>query len=160
MPLPSRSTAWTDDTSLTAREVRQLLDITPSIAALIAININAVTVQIDNVGCPRAINIRETETFLIELILSIEPGRVVHGHLGAKTAVAQIRPVTHFTVANAHDVSEAVTGKVCEKDSLSGICESDYYGTFFLVARLANPDRLAEPLLLQCRMPDQSFVLQ
>ena len=38
----------------------------------------------------------------------VEPGRVVHGDLGAEAAVAEVRPVADLAVADAHEVGEAV----------------------------------------------------
>src|SRR5262245_23659186 len=104
--------------------------------------------QIDDVGCPRTIDIGQTDSFLIEVILGIEPGGIIHCYFGPEPSVAEIRPVTDFSVANTDDVSEVVAGKVREKNSLSGVCKGDHR-PFFFIARLANPDRLPEALLLQ-----------
>ena len=109
----------------------------------IAIDVDAVTLQIDDVGRSRAVDVGQTDTLLIELVLSVEPRRVVHRHLGAETAVAQIRPVADFAVANANNVREAVTGEVGEKNSLGGVCKDDYTGPFSssrgLRIRIASP---------------------
>ena len=95
---------------------------------------------------------------MIELIRSVEPRRVIHSYFGAEAPVAKIRPVADFAIANAHNVSEAITGKIRQKSRLGGICEGDHW-TFFFVARLAYPDGLAEALLFQRAVPEQSFIL-
>ena len=38
----------------------------------------------------------------------VEPGRVIHRHLSAKTAIAQIGPIADLTVADAHQIGETV----------------------------------------------------
>src|SRR5215475_14158264 len=93
------------------------------------------------------INIGQTDAFLIELILSIEPRGVAHGHFGAKVTVTEIWPITNFAVADAYNVSETVAGKVREENSLSSVCKGDH-GTFFFVPRLANSNRLAKAFFL------------
>ena len=46
----------------------------------------------------------------------VEPWRIVHGDLGAESAVTQIGPVAHFTVADADEVGEAIAGQIGEVD--------------------------------------------
>src|SRR2546423_13127683 len=93
--------------------------------------------QIDDIDDARAIEVRESNATLIELIGSVEPRRIVHCHLGAKTAVTKVGPVADFAIPNAHEIGESVTGHICEIDRLCSICK-DQGRTEFLIMRVAN----------------------
>ena len=44
--------------------------------------------------------------------------RVVHRHLGAEAAVAEVGPVADLAVADAHEIGQAIAGHVGEVDGL------------------------------------------
>ena len=67
----------------------------------------------------------------------VEPRRVVHRHLGAEAAVAEVGPVADLAVADAHEVGQPVAGHVGEVDGLRAVGE-DEARAFLLVERLAH----------------------
>jgi hypothetical protein len=80
----------------------------PGVAALIEVKPHPVTTKIDDVGRAGPINVCEADSFLLELIGMIEPGRIVHGHLRTKAAIAEIGPVANFAIAYPHDVGQII----------------------------------------------------
>ena len=76
---------------------------------MIKVKLHFVTTKIDDVGRAGPVNVCEADTFLLELIGMIEPGRIVHRHLRAKATIAEIGPVAHFAIAHPHDVAQTVT---------------------------------------------------
>ena len=74
---------------------------------------------------------------LLELVGPVEPGRVVHRHLGAEPAVAEVRPVADLAVADPHQVGQPVAAHVGEIDRLLAVGE-DQPRPALLVGRLAR----------------------
>ena len=63
----------------------------------------------------RAVHVGQANAALGKLIRRIEPGRVVHGDLGAEAAVAEVGPVAHFAVADTHQVRQPVPREIGER---------------------------------------------
>src|SRR5262249_53494100 len=73
----------------------------------------------------------------------IQDRRVVHSDLAAEATVSQVWPVTDFTIANSHQIREAVSGHVGKEDRVRGVVE-DEFGSERLIRshlhRLARPE--------------------
>jgi len=110
---------------------------------LIEVETHAVVFEIDDVGDTAAVDIRQADALGIEQVGGVEPGRVVHRDLGAEATVAQVGPVTDFTVADAHEVGEAVARHVGEKDGFRAVGENHARPLFF-VERLGDALRRGE----------------
>ena len=78
-------------------------------AVLIVVDAHAVLREIDDVGHAGAVDVGQANAPLVKQVGCVEPGGPVHGHFLTKLPVAEVRPVTHFAVANAHDIRESVT---------------------------------------------------
>ena len=81
--------------------------------------------QVDDVGGAAAVDVGQANAPVVELVRVVEPGRVVHGHLGAEAAIAQVGPVADLAVADADDVGQAVAGEIGEVDGLCAVGEDD-----------------------------------
>ena len=114
--------------------------------------------QVDDVGGAAAVDVGQADALLVELVRVVEPGRVVHRHLGAEAAVAEVGPVADFAVADADDVGQAVAGEVGEVDGLRAVGEDDARA-LLLVERLRDAPGRAEALLGQRGVPDEGVVL-
>ena len=87
----------------------------------------------------------------------VEPRRVVHRHLGAEAAVAQVGPVADFAIADAHEVGEPIARHVGEVDGLGAIGEDQAWALLF-IQRLRHALRRAETVFGQRRIPGEDFV--
>ena len=120
-----------------ARELGQTARFAQPVARLVEVEPHAVAVQVDDVVGARAVDVGQADAPLVELVGVVEPGRVVHGDLGAEAAIAQVRPVADLAVADAHQVGEAVAAHVGEVDGLRAVGE-DQARAALLVQRLAD----------------------
>ena len=57
---------------------------------------------------PLAVDVGQADALVVELVRVVEPRRVVHRHLGAEAAVAEVGPVADLAVADADEVGQAV----------------------------------------------------
>ena len=79
------------------------------------------TSQINDVSRAGTVNIRQADAFLVKLIRIVKDRRIIHCHFCAKPAIPQIRPVTHFAVANPHQIRESIAGQIGQIDGLRAI---------------------------------------
>src|ERR1035437_48016 len=98
---------------------------------------NGAAGEVNNVGGTRAVNVGKADAASIEEIGPVEPWRLVHGNLGAETAITKIRPIAYFAVSNADQVGEPVARQVSKKNRFSPIGK-DQRGPFFLVQWLGR----------------------
>ena len=77
---------------------------------------HAIAREVKDIHHAGAINIRQADALVVELVGVVEPRRFVHGDLGAKAGIAQIGPVKHFAIADAHEVGEAVARHIGQVD--------------------------------------------
>ena len=118
---------------------------------------DAIAAQINNIGDPATVDVGQPDTALIEQVRRVEARRIVHRHLGAEAAVAEIGPVADFAVANAHEVGQSVTGKIGEVDGLGAVGKNQPR-PFFFVQRLVNSFRRCETGFRQRWIPAEGFV--
>ena len=126
----------------------------PTVAGLVAPDGNVIVPDVEQVGRPGAIKIAKTNAVGIELLGHVEPGRIFHGDLGPKASVAEIGPVADLSIADTHQVVEAVAGDVCEEHSLLLFGE-DHRRPFFFVQDFGDAVRGPESLLGQRFVPDK-----
>ncbi len=113
----------------------QALSFAPAVAGLIEIETDFVFRQVDDVDAAGAVDVGQADTLGIEAIGIIEYGGAGHRHLGTESAIAQIGPVADFSIADTHEVGQAVAPHVREEYRLCGACEYQL-GTIFLVPGL------------------------
>ena len=135
----------------------RLLRLAPAVARLVEVEAHAVTVQVDDVGGAAAVDVGQADALVVELVRVVEPGRVVHGDLGAEAAVAQVGPVADFAVADADEVGQTIAGEVGEIDGLRAVGEDDARA-FLLIQRLRDALGRAEALFGERGMPDEGVV--
>ena len=116
-----------------------------------------VAVQVDDVGRTAAVDVGQADAPVVELVRVVEPGGVVHRHLGAETAIAEVGPVADVAVADPDDIGEAVAGQVGQIDGLRPVGEDDAR-PLLVVERTDDATGGAEALLRQGRMPDEGVV--
>ena len=139
-------------------EAGQGLAVTPGVAALIAVDIDPVAAQVDQVGRARAVDVGQPEALGVEQVGGVEPGSLVHGDLGPEPAIAQVGPVADLAIADPDHVGEAVAGEVGQEDRVSAVGEYEV-GTLLLVEQLAHLLGRSEPLLGQGFVPGEDLVL-
>ena len=140
-----------------ARESTDGAPFAPCVAGLVEVKMHAIAGEVQDVHQAGAIDIREANAMLVEHIGRIEPRRMVHGDLGAEAGVAQIGPIAHFAIANAHEVGQAIPRHVRQVDGLRTIGEHETRSLLFidgLTDFLAGP----EAGLRQRRVPTEGFV--
>src|SRR6266850_4343226 len=96
----------------------------PTVSRLISINVDAVVAQIKNIRGARSINICQSNPLLIKLVWMVEPRSIVHRDFSPKSAVTEVWPVTHFSVANAHEIAQSIPRKVGQVDRLSAVSKN------------------------------------
>jgi hypothetical protein len=114
-------------------------------------------VQIDDVRGSRAVDVGQPDAALVELIGVVEGGRVVHRHLGAEEAIAQIRPVADLAVTNAYQVGEAVAAHVGKVDGQRVVGERQTRA-FVFFQRPSHALGPAEAFFAQRGVPDEGIV--
>src|SRR4029079_8916317 len=132
---------------------RQVTGIAPRIPRLVEIQMHAVAAEVDDVGRTAAGDVCEPDATRIELIGSVEPRRIAHRNLGPEPAVSEVWPVTDLAVADTNDVREPVARHVREVCRLCALCEQNARPHLF-IERLLHPDRGAETVLAERRIPD------
>ena len=140
-----------------AGEDTQHLRLAPTVAGLVEVETHAVAVQVDDVGGAGAVDVGQSNALVIELVRVVEMGRMVHRHLGAEPAVAEVRPVADLAVADADEIGEAVAAQVCEIDGLGAVGKHQA-GAFFFIQRLMDAAGWTEALLGQRGVPDEGVV--
>ena len=113
--------------------------------------------QVDDVGGAAAVDVSQADALVVELVRVVEPGRVVHRHLGAEAGIAEVGPVADFAVADADDVGQAVARQVGQVDGLRAVGK-DNAGAFLLVQRLHDASGGAEPFFSERGVPHQGVV--
>ena len=146
--------------SSTRGKTLKWLRLAPAVAGLVEVEAHAVAVQVDDVGGAGAVDVGQADALLVELVGVVEPGRVVHRHLGAEAAVAEVGPVADLAVADAHEVGQAVAAHVGEVDRLRAVGE-DEARAFLLVQRLGDAPGRAEAFLASeaCQTKASSSVI-
>ncbi len=139
-------------------EDAQRLGRAPAVARLVEDEAHAVAVEVDEVGRAAAVYVGQAQSPLLELVGVVEPGGVVHRHLGPEAAVAQVGPVAHLAVAHAGQVGQPVAAHVGQVDGLRAVGE-DQARPALLVARLGRALGRAKARFGQRRMPDEGVVL-
>ena len=71
-------------------------------------------------SCSRSIRIGKMDAPLVELVGRIEPRGIIHCYLGTKATITKVGPVTHFAVANAHEIAQTVTRHVRQVNGFNG----------------------------------------
>ena len=89
----------------------------------------------------------------------VEPGRAIHRHLRAEAAVAEVRPVADFAVADAHEVGQAVARHVGEVDRLRAVGEHDARALALRRAGSGRESPAPKPSSEQRRVPGEGVVL-
>jgi hypothetical protein len=105
----------------------------------------------------RAIDIGQADTLLLELVGFVETGRIIHAHPRAEVAIAQVRPVAHLAIADAHQVGQSIAAQVGEVDRLCTACK-DKAWTFLFFRRLCNSKSWTKAFLSQGWMPDKDVI--
>ena len=95
---------------------------------------------------------------MVEEVGRVEPRGVRHADFGAKTAVAEVRPVADFAVADAHNVAQAVARHVGEVDGLRAVSEDDARSVLF-VESLHDALRGTEASLSKRLVPNEDVTL-
>ncbi|WP_239654180.1 hypothetical protein [Nitrosomonas nitrosa] len=124
---------------------------------MVEIQPHAIAMQIKNVVGAGAVNIRQTDALLTELVGMIEPRGIVHGNFGAKVAVAKVGPVADFTIADAYQIGQAIATHVGQIDGLRAIGEYQP-GTLFFIQRLDDLPGGGEAVFRQGRMPGEHLM--
>src|SRR6185295_6488285 len=78
--------------------------VTPAISRLIEVQTRFTGRDINDVDHARAVDISEMNATPVKLVRLVEPRRVVHRYLRAEAAIAEVGPITHFAVADAHEI--------------------------------------------------------
>ena len=134
------------DVVVHTRKDAQGLRRAPTVAGLVEVEAHAVAVQVNDIGCAGAVDVGQPDALVVELVRVVEVGRVVHRHLGAEAAVAQVRPVADLAVADAYEIGEAVAAEVSKIDGL-GAVGKDQAGALFFIQRLMDAAGRAKALL-------------
>ncbi len=95
----------------------------PAVAALVEVQPDPVPVQVDQVGGAGAVDVRQPDPLLVELVGGVEGPDTVHRHLGAEPAVSEVGPVADLPVADTHEVREPVATEIGEVDGLGTVRE-------------------------------------
>src|SRR5689334_7906617 len=131
----------------------------PRVSRLIETNLHPIVADVQQIGCPGAIYVSESHASRVETLLVGEAWRVVHRDLRAETAVTEIGPVTHFTVAHANDVLQAVTRHIRERDGLRLIREDHSWSAFF-IERIKDSFAVTETFRAQRRIEREHIVFR
>src|SRR5947208_2415701 len=103
------------------RNISEVLGLAPTIARLIAVDIDPVSGEVNDISCTRAINVGEKNSLLVELIKIVKTGSIVHGDFGTKTTISEIGPVTYITITDTCQIRQSIAGQIGKVEGLSGI---------------------------------------
>ena len=85
-------------------------------------------------------------------------GALIHRDLGAEAAVAEVRPVAHFAVADAHEVGQSVAGHVGEEDGFGAVGEDELRALVPRRGLAARAVPAPKPAFGQRRVPAEGVV--